>query len=108
MPAPRPRATEGRASPPKLQRRTALDKRISKRVQIVLVEFLNRTYPNTRSDRGASCDRPETRDSILLPIGMGARDAWLHDDCWAPWRNGGRTKAIAMLAEAMITEPPPP
>ena len=54
--------------------------------EIVLVEFLNRTYPNTASDRCACCGRPETPDATLLPIGVGARHAWLHDDCWAPWR----------------------
>jgi hypothetical protein len=70
--------------------------------QIVLVEFLNRTYPDTPSDRCAWCDRPETRDSILLPIGVGARHAWLHSGCWTLWRERRRAEAIARLAEAGI------
>jgi hypothetical protein len=73
--------------------------------EIVLAEFLNRTYPDTPSDRCAWCRKPETRDSILLPMGVGARHAWLHSSCRAPWRERRRTEAIAMLAEAGITEP---
>jgi hypothetical protein len=73
--------------------------------QIVLVEFLNRTYPNTPSDR---CAQAETPDKVLLPFSVGARHAWLHSECCAPWRERRRAEAIAALAEAGITRPPAP
>jgi hypothetical protein len=75
---------------------------------IVLVEFLNATHPNTDPNRCAACGRPETPGGVLLPIGVGARHAWLHDCCWAEWRDGRRAEAIALLAGMEITEPPLP
>ena len=60
---------------------------------IILVEFLNRTHPDTSSDRCAHCRRSETPDAILLPIGVGVRHAWLHPDCWETWRERRRGKA---------------
>ena len=39
----------------------------------------------------------------LLPIGVGARHAWLHSDCWTLWRERRRTEANAMLAGMGIT-----
>jgi hypothetical protein len=69
---------------------------------IILVEFLNRTHPDTSSDGCAHCRRSETPDAILLPIGVGVRHAWLHPDCWETWREARRTQAIAALAEAGV------
>ena len=66
--------------------------------EIVLVEFLNATHPDTDPSRCAWCGKPETPADVLLPIGVGARHAWLHDRCWAPWRERRRTEAIATLA----------
>jgi hypothetical protein len=70
--------------------------------KIVLVEFLNRTFPDTPSDRCAYCGRPETQSNILLPIGVGVRHSWLHSDCWEPWRDTRRAKASDELAAAGI------
>ena len=42
---------------------------------------------------------------LLLPIGVGARHAWLHDGCWALWREGRRKAAIEALAVMGIVEP---
>ena len=64
---------------------------------IVLVEFLNRTHPDTDPNRCAWCGKPETLDAILLPIGVGIRHARLHPDCWAPWRARRRAEAIDQL-----------
>ena len=72
---------------------------------IILVEFLNRTHPDTDPNRCTWCGRPETADATLLPIGVGVRHAWLHPDCWAPWREGRRAQAIAALAEAGVIKP---
>lgn len=74
--------------------------------EIVLVEFLNRTYPNTASDRCAHCGGSATPDATLLPIGWGARHTWLHSDCWAAWRERRRKAAAEALARLGITEPP--
>jgi hypothetical protein len=73
--------------------------------QIILVEFLNRTYPDTPSDRRAWCCRSETRDSILLPMGVGARHAWLHSACRDPWAESRRKSAVEALAAMGIVEP---
>ena len=42
---------------------------------------------------------------LLLPIGVNARHAWLHDCCWALWREGRRRAAIEALAAMGIVEP---
>ena len=75
--------------------------------EIVLVEFLNATHPNTDPSRCAECGQAETPGATLLPIGVGARHAWLHDDCWAPWREARRKAAIETLAIMGIVEPAP-
>jgi hypothetical protein len=48
---------------------------------IVLVEFLNATHPDTDPNRCARCGGPETPDATLLPIGWGEQHAWLHQRC---------------------------
>jgi hypothetical protein len=73
--------------------------------QIVLVEFLNRTHPNTDPNRCAHCGRPETPDAALLPIGWGVRYSWVHDRCWALWRERRRAEAIDQLAAIGIAKP---
>ena len=73
--------------------------------RVVLVEFLNRTYPNTPSDRCACCGRPETPGGVLLPIGLGARHAWLHQSCRDPWAEARRKAAVETLAGIGILEP---
>ena len=73
--------------------------------EIVLVGLLNATHPDTDPSRCAHCGQPETRDSVLLPIGAGARHAWLHSDCWAQWRERRRAKAIAELAATGLEAP---
>jgi hypothetical protein len=72
--------------------------------QMVLVEFLNDSHPDTDPSRCAWCGKPETPDATLLPIGVGPH-SWLHNCCWAEWREGRRAEAIAMLAGMGITEP---
>jgi hypothetical protein len=69
---------------------------------IILVEFLNRTHPDTDPSRCAHCARVETPDATLQPIGWGARHTWLHQECWTPWRERRRAEAIAALAEAGV------
>ena len=72
---------------------------------IVLVEFLNATHPDTDPNRCARCGGPETPDVTLLPIGVGERHAWLHRDCWEAWRAQRRIKAEDDLARLGVVKP---
>jgi hypothetical protein len=69
----------------------------------MIFSILRRRHPNTDPNRCAHCGRDETPDAILLPIGVGGRHAWLHQDCWEPWRARRRARAIVELAEAGVT-----
>jgi hypothetical protein len=71
--------------------------------EIVLVKLLNLTHPNTNPRRCAHCARLETSGETLRPIGCGERHAWLHSNCWEPWRGRRRAEAIAALAEAGVS-----
>jgi hypothetical protein len=51
---------------------------------IVLVEFLNVTHPDTDPTRCGQCGAREEPGQVLLPIGAGERNTWLHSNCWAP------------------------
>ena len=70
--------------------------------EIVLVEYLNATHPDTDPSRCAECGGHETPDAALSPIGASASHAWLHQDCWAPWRERRRAEAIDQLAAMKI------
>jgi hypothetical protein len=61
--------------------------------------------PDTPFDRCAWCGWPETRDSILPPMGVGARHAWLHSGCRDPWAEPRREAAIETLAATGILMP---
>jgi hypothetical protein len=65
---------------------------------IVLVQLLNASHPDTPPDRCAHCGGPGTPDAPLLPIGWGARHAWLHGGCCEAWRALRRAKAEDDLA----------
>ena len=71
----------------------------------LVTERLNATHPDTDPNRCAHCGKPETLAAILLPIGWGARHAWLHDGCWSAWREKRRAEAIAQLAAMGVTPP---
>jgi hypothetical protein len=70
-----------------------------------IVAHLNATHPSSDPSRCAQCGKPETRDSVLLPIGAGNMHAWLHSDCWAPWRAERRAKAEDDLVRLGIVRP---
>jgi hypothetical protein len=72
-----------------------------------VIEFLNATHPDTDPNRCAHCSRPETPGNVLRPIGVGSKHAWLHPECWSPWREQRRAEAIAALAEAGVAAPVP-
>ena len=69
---------------------------------MVLVEFLNATHPDTDPNCCAWCGKSETPDTTLLPIGVGVRHTWLHRNCRAPWRIQRRAKAEDDLARLGI------
>ena len=70
-----------------------------------LTAFLDATHPNADQNRCAHCGGPEAPDAVLKPIGWSVRHAWLHDDCWAPWREACRNAATAELAAAGVVRP---
>jgi hypothetical protein len=74
--------------------------------EIVLVEHLNATHPDTPPGRCAHCSRAETPDAPLLPIGC-ARHTWLHGGCWTAWRALRRARAEDDLARLGVTRPAP-
>jgi hypothetical protein len=73
--------------------------------EILLVEQLNATHPDTPSDRCVHCGKPETPDETLRPFGVALRHAWLHSNCWAPWRAERRAKTEDDLARLGIVKP---
>jgi hypothetical protein len=66
--------------------------------EAALIDWLNATHPDTLSDCCADCGKRQRSDAILQPIGVGVHHAWLHPDCWAPWRERRRVKAEENLA----------
>jgi hypothetical protein len=73
--------------------------------EIALVERLNTTHPDTPPDRCAHCGRLEVPGAALLPIGAGARHAWLHSDCWETWRARRRAEAEKELRLQGVVKP---
>jgi hypothetical protein len=73
--------------------------------EIVLIERLNATHPDTPSDRCAMCRKLEEPGAVLLPIGVGARHTWLHRDCWDSWRARRRAEAVSWLGTMGIGPP---
>ena len=70
---------------------------------IILVEFLNRTHPDTRSEPLHQLVRQaKTADATLLPIGVGVRHGGPHPDCWEARRTRRRAEAIDQLAAMWI------
>jgi hypothetical protein len=70
-----------------------------------IVAHLNANHPDTDPSHCAQCGQRETPDAILLPIGLAARHAWVHPDCWAPWRAERRAKAEDDLVRLGIVRP---
>jgi hypothetical protein len=71
----------------------------------VVTDHLNATHPDTDPNRCAHCGRAETLDETLLPIGVGARHAWLHQHCRDPCAEARRKAAIETLAATGILMP---
>jgi hypothetical protein len=74
--------------------------------EIVLVDRLNDTHPNTPSNRCAWCGLTEAGPGDLRPFGTDTRGvAWLHPDlCWRLWSEKRRAEAVAALREIGIAE----
>jgi hypothetical protein len=68
---------------------------------IVHIEFVNASHPDTDPNRCCHCGKSEAPSDPLLPIGV-ERHAWLHSDCWAPWRAQRRAEAEKDLARLGI------
>jgi hypothetical protein len=89
-----------------VMRMRALSRREAEReaFQHLVVEHLNATYPNTDHRICAHCRGPDLPLTPTLPFGVGDRHAWLHDRCWAPWREARRAAAVKELAAMGIEQ----
>ena len=77
--------------------------------EAILIDHLNATHSSsTDPNYCAHCRRAEAPGRVLLPTGVGARHAWLHDRCWSEWRERRRGEAIDQLAPLGIVEEPSP
>jgi hypothetical protein len=64
-----------------------------------VVEWLNRHPIRSSADRCSWCGGMERDDNVLLPFGIeSSGHAWLHSECWAPWRDCREREAVAALA----------
>jgi hypothetical protein len=70
----------------------------------ILLERLNATHPNTDPTRCGHCGGAETPDATLLPFGWGDRHAWLHGECWKPWRDKRRIEVEDDLARLGVVK----
>jgi hypothetical protein len=68
-------------------------------------ERLDAGIVDTPSDNCARCDWLDTKDAALLPMGVGARHAWLHSRCRYLWAERRRADAVVTLARLGIVEP---
>jgi hypothetical protein len=98
-----PRRFENHAETVRWLRGLARPKAERAAFDIVLIEFLNATLPDTDPNRCVSCRRPETSAATLLPI--GSRHVWLHSNCWEAWRARRVAKAEKDLARVGIVKP---
>jgi hypothetical protein len=82
---------------------SALRRPDHRRYDIVLVEFVNTTHPNTAPNR---CARPETPDPTLRPIGVGADAAGYQDRGAAEKMRpcGERASRHSFAGEITLTE----
>jgi hypothetical protein len=73
--------------------------------QHLVIEYLNETHPNTNPRVCAHCGAPDLPLTPTLPFGVLERHAWLHQRCWAAWRERRRNEAIAVLAAMGLCDP---
>jgi hypothetical protein len=71
-----------------------------------VVEWLNRHPIGSSPGRCCWCSGMERKDNVLLPIGIDSSGhAWLHSNCWKPWRDWRQTEAFLALASFGIAKP---
>jgi hypothetical protein len=66
--------------------------------QHIVIEYLNETHPDIDPRVCTHCTGPDPPLTPILPYGVGERHAWLHRDCWGPWR-ARRRGDLARLAK---------
>jgi hypothetical protein len=74
-----------------------------------VIMWMNRNPVVSAADACVGCGRPDRQGSVLLPFGASAAGrAWLHSECWEPWRERRVATAAAALKAAGIECPAVP
>jgi len=65
-----------------------------------IVRWLDRHPSPSPGGRCAWCGECESPSAVVLPFGaVPGTHTWLHPECWRPWSEDRRTKAITALSE---------
>ena len=71
-----------------------------------VIMWVNRNPVVSTANACVWCGRSDRQDSVLLPFGAsGAGRAWLHSECWEPWREHRVKAGVAALKAAGIERP---
>ena len=71
-----------------------------------VIMWVNRNPVVSAANACVWCGRSDRQDSVLLPFGAsGAGRAWLHSECWEPWREHRVKAGVAALKAAGIERP---
>ena len=71
-----------------------------------VVEWLDRNPAPSHPDRCAWCGRPDAEGRAIVPFGSHRiGHAWLHPECWSPWRERRRGEAVSALEELGLLAP---
>lgn len=66
-----------------------------------VIMWMNRNPVVSAPNACVWCGRSDRQDSVLLPFGAsGIGRAWLHSECWEPWREQRVATAAAALKAA--------
>jgi hypothetical protein len=70
-----------------------------------VAEWLNRHPIRSSADRCCWCSGMERDDNVLLPFGIDSSGhAWLHSECWNPWREWREREAVEALTQYETAE----
>lgn len=62
-----------------------------------IVQWLNENPAQSPVGRCAWCGQLEPGGASVVPFGIEPTHTWLHGECWRPWHQDRRAKAVAAL-----------
>lgn len=81
------------------------DQATSRSFEDRIVRWLDQHPSPSQDGRCAWCCERESPSAVVLPFGtVPGTHTWLHAECWRPWSEDRRTKAIAGLSESGGTQ----